>query len=254
MNILAASHSNDDIATAKAYAAFFILALALALLCSACGEKENTNSPPSTSSIHTEENQDSQILNPDASTPEENPINMSHVTMDQFPIPTADTFGLSGEEADLYNVAVSLFSNLTMESAFKAEPIPATHLFIPALTLYGKYSTEDGNTVYVVAFLRRHYYEIGLGLQDLNNPVYNYGSSGSIAAFTLDADGTLVKFDEIGNGENIYEATERICGKLTDLADFLCDRTDSYSVEPIDIPLMDRDEMLKQYLNCYFAG
>lgn len=174
------------------------------------------------------------------------------VTYDEFPLPTAETFNISEEYAALYEAAVSEYNNSTFAASNSDDN---TDMVFACLSLWDSYTDDDGNTVYVTSFLQRDFYDLGLGLADLENPTYNYGAGGTLAAFTLDKDGNLVDFQKCPDGSNDPDGdVRRICGPLTDLADFLCGVTDSYPKEPVNLPDLEPEEMVKQYLNYFFVN
>lgn len=243
---------------------FFLLSLLVmtVLYCTGCGAAQK-NEPVASDPVE-EEQPVATVSEPESSNqgqdepmeaipvpPEKIMLDGQPVTYDKFPVPTADTFSISEEYADLYNAAVSLYNNQTNAASFSEGN---TDLVMVALRLRDQYIDDDGNTVYIVNFMQRDFYDLGRGLADAENPVYNYGSGGTLAALTLDQDGNLVDFDEAHDGEDENIAYRRICGPLTDLADFLCGKTDSYPVEPVDIPDLEPEDMVRQYLNYFFTS
>ena len=174
------------------------------------------------------------------------------VTYDKFPIPTADTFNIPSEYADLYEAAVSKYNTIANAVSFSDD---STDMIFACLRLWDTYEDEDGNTVYVANFMQRDFYDLGNDLSDLDNPIYNYGSGGTLAAFTLDKEGNLVNFQKSPDGsDDPYRDYRLICGPLTDLADYFCDVTDVCHVEPINIPNLEPEEMVKQYLHYFFVN
>lgn len=169
----------------------------------------------------------------------------------EFPIPTADTFGLTGTDATLYNLAVDQFSNSVLgeDELGKGN----TDLVFPALTLLGSQENDDGTTTYVVTFRELNFYGLGDALKDLKHPDYNYGFSSYLASYTLDKNGKCVSKDKVHDDEG-GEGIKRVCGSLKSLADFLI-RNQSDPINPADardIPLLDKDQMLQAYLNYFF--
>lgn len=238
----------------------FLMAAMLIISCAGC-------SPAPTDEPESPDIQEEQpVLPPDAEgpnqgenesegqtpvAPEKIVLDGQPVTYDKFPFPTADTFSIPAEYADLYNAAVSLYNTQTNAASFSEDN---TDLVMVALKLRDKYTDEDGNTVYITNFMQRDFYDLGRGLSDLKNPTYNYGSGGTLAAITLDKDGNLVNFDEAHDGEDENIAYRRVCGPMTDLADFLCGVTDSYPVEPVSIPDLEPEDMVRQYLDYFFTS
>ena len=176
-------------------------------------------------------------------------LNSEVIPWDQFPIPEAETFGLAGEDASLYEAAVGKFNrNETPEYFTSGGDLD---LILPSVSVFGKYTTDDGNTAYVVNFVKCFFYDLGSGLADLDNPVYTYESINNLASITLDHDGNLVSFDELGDGED-DSAVYEICGPLTDIAEkFLA--PGGWPEEIARVPdVGSYERMLQQYLNYYF--
>ena len=177
-------------------------------------------------------------------------LNGEVMSWDQFPIPAAEAFGLTGEDASLYEVAVSQFNREEMPGYFASDGIN-TDLILPAVNVLGKYTTDEGNTAYVVNFVKCFFYDLGSGLADLDNLVYTSYYMNNLASFTLDQNGNLASFDELGDGED-DSAVYQICGPLTDIAEkFLA--PGGWPEESARIPdTGSYEEMLQQYLNYYF--
>ena len=169
----------------------------------------------------------------------------------QFPVPEAEAFGLTGKDASLYEAAVSQFNREETPEYFASDGLN-TDLILPAVNVLGKYTTDEDNTAYVVNFVRCFFYDLGYGLDDLDNPVYTSYYMNSLASFTLDQSGNLVSFDELGDGED-DSAVYQICGPLTDIAEkFLA--PGGWPEESARIPdTGSYEEMLQQYLNYYFG-
>ena len=176
-------------------------------------------------------------------------LNGEVIPRDQFPIPETEAFGLTGEDASLYEAAVSQFNREKTPEYFTSGG--NLDLILPSVSVFGKYTTDEGNTAYVVNFVKCFFYDLGSGLADLDNPVYTYESINNLASITLDHDGNLVSFDELGDGED-DSAVYQICGPLTDIAEkFLA--PGGWPEESARIPdTGSYEEMLQQYLNYYF--
>lgn len=169
----------------------------------------------------------------------------------EFPIPTADTFGLTGTDATLYNLAVDQFSNAVIGEDELGKG--STTLVFPALTLLGSQENDDGTTTYVVTFRELYFSELGDVLKDLKHPVYNYGFSSYLESFIVDKNGKCISKDSLHDDEG-SEGIKRVCGSLKSLADFLI-RNQSDPINPADardIPQLDEDQMLQAYLNYFF--
>ena len=176
-------------------------------------------------------------------------LNGETIPWDQFPIPEAEAFGLTGEDASLYEAAVSQFNRNETPEYFTSDG--DLDLILPSISVFGKYTTDEGNTAYVVNFVKCFFYDLGNGLADLSNPVYTYESINNLASIALDRDGNLVSFDEFGDGED-DSAVYRFCGPLTDIAEKLL-APGGWPEESARIPDTGRyEEMLQQYLDYYF--
>lgn len=152
----------------------------------------------------------------------------------------------------MYKAAVSQFNREETPGYFYSDGIN-TDMILPVVNVLGKYTTDEGNTAYVVNFVKCFFLDIGSGLADLNNPVYTTYYMNNLASMTLDRDGNLVSFDELGDGED-DSAVYRICGPLTDLAEKSLAPGGSWEKETTyRIPNVGSyEEMLQQYLNYYF--
>lgn len=203
------------------------------------------------SSVESEEPNILEITVGGKSTPEKIQLNGETIPWNQFPIPEAEAFGLTGEEASLYKGAVSHF-NREAEPGYFASNGVNTDLILPSISVLGSYMTDEGNSAYVVNYVKCFFYDLGSGLADLNNPVYTSTYLNNLASFTLDKDGNLIAFDELHDGED-DSAVYEICGPLTDIAEkFL---SDGWPEEIARIPATDSyEDMLQQYLNFYFEG
>lgn len=169
----------------------------------------------------------------------------------QFPIPEAEAFALTGEDASLYEAAVSQFNRKKTPEYFDSSDGFNTDMILPSVSVFGKYTTDEGNTTYVVNFVKCFFYDLGYGLDDLDDPVYTYESINNLASITLDHDGNLVSFDELGGGED-DSAVYRFCGPLTDIAEKLL-TPGGWPEESARIPdTGSYEEMLQQYMNYYF--
>lgn len=188
---------------------------------------------------------------PQSQKPEKIRLNGEVIPWNRFPIPEAEAFGLTGEDASLYEAAVSQFNREDTPGYFASDGIN-TDMILPAVNVVGKYTTDEGNTAYVVNFVQCFFFDLGSGLADLNNPVFTSYYMKSLASFTLDRDGKLVAFDKFGDGED-DSAVYRICGPLTDIAETFLSPGGWWWEESARIPdTTTYEEMLQQYLNYYF--
>lgn len=231
----------------------------LVLFCTACGAKNaelpevsatpekpvesNTpDTPEQTTPINPSEDENESAL------PQKIHLDGQIISYNKFPIPEAEAFALTGEEANLYRAAVNRFNRDETPEYFASDS--SLDLILPSISVLGKYTTDEGNTAYVVNFVKCFFFDLGSGLAHLNNPVYTSTYLNNLASFTLDKDGNLVAFDELGDGED-HSAVYRICGHLTDIADeFL---VSGWPEGIARIPGADSyEDMLQQYLNYYF--
>lgn len=165
----------------------------------------------------------------------------------EFPVPTGETFGLTGEDAVLYT-AVS--------QAKASEIIPRvsggdTMLMLSSLRVLGEYDGENGEKNYVCGCGTQYYYDLGGGLADPRNPKYSSsGGGGNTARVTLAADGTLLDIQETYDGADNRPRIRELCGPLTDLAAAIN--------EGADIPgrplTPAGSELLRAYLDFYFPA
>ena len=245
----------------KAFLIF--VSVLLVLFCAACGTKDAE--PPEVSDGPEESAAPNAPDTPEQTPPINPPENESEpsvsqkihldgqaVSYDKFPIPEAETFGLTGEEASLYKGAVSHF-NREAEPGYFASDGVNTDLILPSISVLGSYTTDEGNSAYVVNYVKCFFYDLGSGLSDLNSPIYTSYYMNNLASFTLDKDGNLIAFDELHDGED-DSAVYEICGPLTDIAEkFLA--PGGWPEEIARIPATDSyEDMLQQYLNYYFEG
>lgn len=137
---------------------------------------------------------------------------------------------------------------------FSQSPEDVTDLSLPAFEIYEKSKSENGNTIYYGVFYECDYYNLGSDLADLNNPVYSLVKGKSPANLTIDTQGNFVDFEQTPESSNDpYGDIRRVCGPMTELADFLCGETETYSKEPLKVPDLNAEAMVIQYLNYYFC-
>lgn len=134
----------------------FISAI-LILSCAACGSKDQETPPPTLSNTTAPEAPETpDVSSPNTSEPpvqnetDDSPapsqkivLNGQAVAYDEFPIPTADTFSLTGDDARLYKAAVGVFNWQDCPEYFSEGD---SDLILPMLVQYGKYQTDEGNT------------------------------------------------------------------------------------------------------------
>ncbi len=231
--------------------------LSVMCLCVACSEK--TTDTPQTLDSSTSQSEDTPT-----STEQKDPemqvqkivLHGQDVTYDQFPIPTAEAFGLTGEDAALFDAVTEIYNAQTNAASFSENN---TDFSMASMEVYEKSANADGSTTYYGHFLRHDYYDLGAGLDDLSAPVYQlYTSQWNPASLTLDKEGKLVEFHEAPEGSDSSPAWDKairdLCGPMTELADYFLEVSDNYSKEPTCIPNLTADEMVMQYLNTYFTA
>lgn len=227
-----------------------LLIVLLTLSCTACGSQNPPPGEPSVPDGAAEPNVPEVEDSP--SQPEKISLDGQTLSYSQFPIPEAAAYGLSGEEARLYEAAVSLFNRESCPDYFASDG--ELSLILPGVVLYGQYEAEDGGTVYVVDFERYFIYNLGSGLDDLSSPVYTSDCLGGLASLTLDENGTLTAFDEYGDGED-ESAVYRVCGPLTELAEEALQPGGVQEEGKTRIPdAEDAEGLLLPYLNYYFEN
>lgn len=94
-------------------------------------------------------------------------LNGTPVKWDQFPMPTAEAFGLTGEDTTIYNAIVQVYNPKTYSATFSQSPYEVTDLSLPAFEVYEEAEDGEGNTVYYGLFYECDY-NIG------NNTIIHY--------------------------------------------------------------------------------
>ena len=154
----------------------------------------------------------------------------------------------------IYNAIAQVYNPKVYADTFSQSPEDVTDLSLPAFEIYEKSKSENGNTIYYGVFYECDYYNLGSDLADLNNPVYSLVKGKSPANLTIDAQGNFVDFEQTPESSNDpYGDIRRVCGPMTELADFLCGETETYSKEPLKVPDLNAEAMVIQYLNYYFC-
>lgn len=239
------------------------------LSCAACSSEapEVPSTPPASSTVP-DAPKTPDISTPNDSTPPEQGevvdsitppqkilLNGQMVAYDEFPIPTADTFSLTGGDAQVYEAAVSIFNRKDCPEYFSEG---SSDLILPMLVQYGKYQTDEGNTTYVVNFARCFFFDLGNGLGDMQNPVYTSTCLNNLASITLGKDGALVAFTEAKDGTDDGEFSRfahEICGPMTDLAEEITAAGGILPEGEHQVPNVNSYEaMVQQYLDYFFEG
>lgn len=243
--------------------AFFILFVVLLVLsCTACGTKNPPPEEPENSSETVEpavpketvpESPPENAETPVSTQPEKISVHGETVAYEQFPIPEAAAYGLTGEEARLYEAAVRQFNREACPEYFASDE--ELSLILPAIVLYGQYEDGQGGTVYLAGLERWFFYNLGSGLSDLAHPVYTSDCLGAgLVSFTLDVNGTLTAFDELKDGED-NTRVYKICGPLTEIAEEVLQPGGVPAEGKTRTPAEDGAEALLQpYLDFYFEN
>lgn len=234
----------------------FLFSLLVLMSCSACGSRPVENEPvQGLNDNPTEEYQEPTQPEKDVAAPEKIVLDGQSISWDEFPMPSAEVFSLTGEDAVIYNAITEVYNPMTYAETFNQSPDEITDLSLPAFDIYEQVSDENGDTTYYGLFYKCDYYDLGSGLTDLNNPVYDLRCGKSPASITIDSEGNLIDFtDTYESSDDPYGDIRRVCGPMSALADYFCGITDSYSKEPKCIPNLDAEEMVDQYLNWFFVG
>lgn len=162
-----------------------------------------------------------------------------------LPRPSSKMFGLEGMDAALYDAAVDAYSIFENE----------TDLILPSLTLITEYEDEEGCINYVCLLRDFDYYDLATGLDDKENPVYNFGSGGYYAQFvvqeTEDGEYFCVERNLSQDGEGWADSIRRICGSQQDVAEAIINNED-IPVQTREITSSDPEELLRIYLDYNF--
>ena len=224
----------------------FLLMLLLLFSCSACGKDDQRNEGSGDSETEQQQPQDDDVQSEDSTdAPGKIVLDGTPVRWDEFPMPTAETFGLTGEDAIIYNAIAQVYNPKVYADTFSQSPEDVTDLSLPAFEIYEKSKSENGNTIYYGVFYECVYYNLGSDLADLNNPVYSLVKGKSPANLTIDTQGNFVDFEQTPESSNDpYGDIRRVCGPMTELADFLCGETETYSKEPLKVPDLNAEAMV----------
>ncbi len=164
----------------------------------------------------------------------------------EFPVPTGETFGLTGQDAVLYTAAAKAKATLMTQRM----GVYSTDLMLPMVAVYGEYPGENGATNYVCGYGEQFFYDLGADPNQLEPS--NSGGGDTVARLTLSADGQLTDVQETWDGADNTERIQELCGPLTDLAEQL-NSADSH-VQSRHLGPHKEEEALEAYLNFYFPG
>lgn len=164
----------------------------------------------------------------------------------EFPVPTGEAMGLTGEDAALYTAAAKATAERLIPNGSGSD----TMLMLTYVNVFGEYGGENGETHYVCGLGEQFYYDLGKGLDDPRSPQYSgFGGGGGLACITVAADGTLLDIQETYDGADNRERIRELCGPLTELADAINSGGDA----PVRQLVPTGDALLRIYLDHYFA-
>lgn len=131
----------------------FLLMLLLLFSCSACGKDDQRNEGSGDSETEQQQPQDDDVQSEDSTdAPGKIVLDGTPVRWDEFPMPTAETFGLTGEDAIIYNAIAQVYNPKVYADTFSQSPEDVTDLSLPAFEIYEKSKSENGNTIYYGVF------------------------------------------------------------------------------------------------------
>jgi len=164
---------------------------------------------------------------------------------EEYPAPTGEALGLSGEDARLYT---AIAQNL-LQVAYPENADFDCDLVLPSLYLYGKYEGKAGVTHYVCRLTETHYYNAGKsgGLQ----PTDNVGTRSCIARISLHESGALAEFLATEDGSDNVQRLQEIFGPLKEELRLL--ETDQAITGARDVT-PGADTLLLLYRVAYFPG
>ena len=132
----------------------FLLMLLLLFSCSACGKDDQRNEEPGDSETEQQQTQDDNVQSEDNTDPQEKIVlDGTPVRWDEFPMPTAETFGLTGEDAIIYNAIAQVYNPKVYTDTFSQSPEDITDLSLPAFEIYEKSESENGDSIYYGVFM-----------------------------------------------------------------------------------------------------
>lgn len=163
----------------------------------------------------------------------------------EFPRPTGEALGLTGEDATLYT---ALSENL-LDTAYPENADFGNALVLSSVNLLGKYGGDDGQTHYVCTINDSHFYDAGDDPATLS--YHSMGSQSLLARVTLDSEGKLAAFYPTLHGADNTQREKDIFGPLTE-------QYTAWSTGDI-IPGAYRlvptgEELLELYQDAYFPG
>ena len=115
----------------------FLLMLLLLFSCSACGKDDQRNEGSGDSETEQQQPQDDDVQSEDSTdAPGKIVLDGTPVRWDEFPMPTAETFGLTGEDAIIYNAIAQVYNPKVYADTFSQSPEDVTDLSLPAFEIY----------------------------------------------------------------------------------------------------------------------
>lgn len=165
----------------------------------------------------------------------------------EFPKPTATAYGLTSEQAHIYNAAVSHYNNDTAKAWL---PEQSTDLILLRLTQYGNYQDIDGSITYIIGMNAVCYWNLGKSFTEDCN--FHVGGMGYPIAITLDEYGNCIGYRRYSIETNSQDIYEILCGPRRDIANALAGLSD-YPSDPIIFPALNNTDLLLQYLRYNFS-
>ena len=230
------------------------LLLALVLLCTACApqsDKEPSTVPP-------------EVTDPaapnTAGEPKLTPLSGDGaLSAADFPLPTAEVYGLTGIQASLYNTASALY-NTTGPNALSFVGADDFDLMLPRFTLLGSYTDDHGLTTYILLMNNLWYWNLGHYGVD-GDEFFSTGGSSYAISITLNEQGDCVGYLREFAETPVDAFYDTLCGPRTDLADYLKGKTDTLPEEAVSFPLpqaegefLHADKLLLPYLRAHFSN
>lgn len=168
----------------------------------------------------------------------------------EFPCPSGETFGYSGEYADLYSITAAYYVDKLKKNA--SDYPPCGDLYLPSVRVPAKYTDENGNINYVVRVLVCVYYDIGQNAAQFPTPIYyDSGGMASLCRVIVSPSGELISVEEAPDGADSSWYYD-FCGPYTEIAEALLGTTD-HEIDYLFEMTRDFDELVSAYLGYYFS-
>lgn len=120
--------------------------------------------------------------------------------MPAYPTPTAAVYGLTGDDAVIYNAAARIHSDAERQREWDYTVRAEKSLALPRITVLDSYPAEDGSTSYICNWWNYVYYGVDLGTGEVKlGQGYLTHSAGRMVRFTISADGVCTGMEEMGD-------------------------------------------------------